>query len=624
MLQSIREYTQGWIAGVIISIIILTFALWGIHSYFQGFGTNNVVAEVNGVDITKEQLAVTYERMRRQSPSQYGTKNETALKNRALDLIIDTDVLKQASTAQGFLISDAQIDNYLQNMPEFQVDGKFSFDRFQELISSTLLSTSEFLDLIKVTLLIDQPKLGIVFTSFALPDETNYTIALVNQERDIDYATMSMQYFLSQVEKISPEKIKAYYNAHQSDFMTPEQVSVEYLELSSSDLASRITPTDSMLKNFYNENINSYTQPMKWKLAELVVPVTSSASTEEVTQAQKRADAAAAALKNGDDFTKVAQMYGQGQVGRDWLSLNDIANEAQKAVAGLTAQDQVSDPVRTNKGFVVLKVIAISEPTIQAYAEVQDKVRDAYIRQHAEEKFAELRDQLNDRAYENPTTLKAAAESLNLPIKTSELFNRDKAGKDISQYKKVRDIAFSNDVLNLQNNSDVIQINPDTVVVIRVKSHIAPAMLPLNGVSSQIENKLRTEQAEQAAAKAAQEILAELKKGDEAAIASLKTLKWTSTGYIGRYSKVVDSAILDLAFSLPNPASQANKVSYGSTRLPNGYAIVAVKGVKDGVVEGKKQYMVFAEQVQNSQGLLEYELYRQSQVNSSKIKVYQK
>ena len=91
-----------------------------------------------------------------------------------------------------------QIDNYLQSMPEFQVNGQFSLDRFQEILSSTLLSTSEFLELIKTSLLIDQPKLGIIFTSFALPDETNYTIALVNQERDIDYINIPLQYFLSQ------------------------------------------------------------------------------------------------------------------------------------------------------------------------------------------------------------------------------------------------------------------------------------------------------------------------------------------------------------------------------------------------------------------------------------------
>src|SRR3990167_10915618 len=125
MLQTIREHTQGWIAGTIIGLIILSFALWGIHSYFVGGSSNTVVAEVNGVEISREQLTVAYERLRRQAQNQYGSnsatvtaKDETALKDRALTALINIEVLKQASTAQGFQVSNRQIDNYLQSMTE--------------------------------------------------------------------------------------------------------------------------------------------------------------------------------------------------------------------------------------------------------------------------------------------------------------------------------------------------------------------------------------------------------------------------------------------------------------------------------------------------------------------------
>src|SRR5687767_8060635 len=127
MLQTIREHTQGWIAGIIITIIILSFALWGIHSYFVGGINNTNVAEVNGTDITKEQLTVAYERLRRQFQIQYGinnpitAKDETSLKDRALQALVDIEVLKQSSTEQGFRVSNRQIDNYLHSMPEFQI-----------------------------------------------------------------------------------------------------------------------------------------------------------------------------------------------------------------------------------------------------------------------------------------------------------------------------------------------------------------------------------------------------------------------------------------------------------------------------------------------------------------------
>lgn len=630
MLQTIREHTQGWIAGTIISIIILTFALWGIHSYFIGGASNSVVAEVNGIDISKEQLAVAYERLRRQVQIQYGsnktstTRDEAILKSRALQSLVELEVLKQGSIAQGFKVSDRQIDTYLQSMPEFQVDGQFSMDRFQEILSSTLLSTSEFLELIKTSLLIDQPRLGLLFTSFSLPDETKYTIDLVNQDRDIEYITIPSQFFLSQPIVISSEKIRNYYEQHKNDFMTPEQVNVEYLELSLKDLSTRMIPTETMLKSFYNENINSYTQPTEWKLTTLEMPFPSNATQEQMNIVEKKAGTIAQALNNGEDFTKLASAYQQNQIlnSQNWLTLNQVPAELQNAVAGLTKPEQMSDPVKTSKGFVIVKVTEIKEPKMQTFEMVKDKVKDAYIRQHAEEKFAELRDQLADLTYEHPDSLLLAAKSLSLNVKTSELFTKEKAGTDISQYKKVRDVAFSNDVLNLQNNSDVIQLNPETVIVLRAKSHIASTLLPLKDISNQIEDKLKTEEAETRAAKFAEDLKVKLQaSANPQQVVSSYKFAWSKAGYLGRYSTKVDSAILDLAFRLPNPSS-AKKTVYGVTRLPNGYAIVALKAVKGGVAD-KKQFVVFAEQVQNSEGLLEYELYKLSQTKTATIKIMQ-
>lgn len=627
MLQTIREHTQGWIAGTIISIIILTFALWGIHSYFIGGANNSVVAEVNGVEVTKEQLTMAYERLRRQAQSQYGLpvtgKDDAALKERALKAIIDVEVLKQASISQGFRISNEQIDSYLQSMPEFQVDGQFSVDRFQEILSSTLMSTSEFLELIRTSLLIDQPRLGIVFTSFVLPDETNYTIALVNQERDINYMTIPLQYFLSQPIVISPDKIKAYYDAHQNEFLTPEQVNVEYIQLSPNDLAAKFTPTDAMLKSFYNENINSYTQPTAWKLMDILIPVPATASADDITKAQIKADDVARSLKNGDDFLTVASHNSSNNLNsQGMMTLNQVPAELQKAVAGMTTVNQVSDPIKTSAGFVILKVVDYRQPKMQAFDEVKDKVKDTYIRQHAEEKFTEMRDQLADLTYEHPDSLQLAAKTLNLPIQTSELFAKDKAGKDISQYKKVRDTAFSNDVLNLQNNSDVIQLNPETIIVLRIKSHIASTLLPLKDVSNQIEDKLKAEEAESRASSFTSDLLAKLQSGsDPIILANTYKFTWSKAGFTGRYATKVDPAILDTAFRLSDPAAVQKKIVYGKTRLTNGYAIVALNAVKAGTAADSKQKAVFDEQVQNSLGVLEYELYKQSQTSQAKIEI---
>lgn len=626
MLQTIREHTQGWFAGTIISVVILSFSLWGVHSYFGGAVNSTNVAEVNGIDITKEQLAVAYERLRRQVQIQYGSNNpitskdEAALKNRAMQTLIDIEVLKQASTAQGFRVSDRQIDNYLRSMPEFQVDGQFSFDKFQEILSSTLLSTSEFLDLIRTSLLIDQPKMGMVFTSFALPDETKNTIELVNQERDLDYMTIPMQGQSIKPITVSQDKIQAYYDQNKADFMTPEQANIEFIQLTTKDLADKINPTDAMLKTFYNENINSYTQPTQWKFTTIEFPLLPTATPEEATAVANKAAEAAKAIKSGADIAKVASQYSANMNTENWTALAQVSAELQKPVSALAKPGDSSDPFKTSKGWMVVKAVDIQEPKMLSFEAVQSKVKDAYVHQHAEEKFAEIRDQLAELTYEHPDSLQFASKSLNLPVQTSELFTKEKPGKDISQYKKVREIAFSNDVLNLQSNSDVILVNPETAVVIRIKSHVASKLLPLTEISKQIEDKLKAKEAENQAAAYANEIKQQLDAGAAPEkIAAEKSLKWVKTGYIGRYSTKVDTAILDLAFRLPIKSD--NKLSFGVTRLSNGYAIVALKSVKPGVVTDKKQLSVYSEQMQNSEGMLEYQLYKQSVTNAAKIKV---
>jgi len=519
MLQTIREHTQGWIAGTVISIIILTFALWGIHSYFVGGGANDIIATINGTDISKQAVNMAYERLRRQAQIQYHaaltSQEDAILKKQALGMLVDAEVLKQASEAEGFKVSNQQVDGFLQAMPEFQVDGQFSLERFQQVLSSAMLSTGEFLELIRTNLLIDQPKLGIILTAFALPEETNTTIALVNQERNIDYMIVPLSYFFPRI-TIAPQQVQNYYESHKNDFMTPEQMKVNYVALSLKNLATTIKPTEAELKNYYADTYQSS---------------------------------------------------------------------------------------KTKK-----------------FSEVENQVKAAYIQQKAEEKFAELREELANLTYEHPDSLDFAVKKLNLPLQTSELFARDKEGKGIAQYKKVRDAAFSNDVLNLQNNSDIIQLNSDSVIVLRVNSHVPSTLSPLQTVSAQIIDALRKEKAETLAANFIADTLKQLESSSHAAdqLTAHNHLTWTRLGFIGRYSNKVNPAILEAAFRAP--ASEANQpTSYTKARLADGYAIVALHGMRNGNITDKKA-SVFAEQMQNAQGMVEYELYKQSQIAAAKIK----
>ncbi|MHB1946793.1 MAG: SurA N-terminal domain-containing protein [Gammaproteobacteria bacterium] len=627
MLQSIRDHTQGWIAGVIISMLILSFALWGIHSYLVSGGNNLTVAKVNGTEISKSQLAVAYERLHRQLQMQYSSsyqlpeQAETELKNRALQTLINIQVLKQASLNQDYRVSERQIDSFLEAMPEFQVNGQFSAARFQQILETTLYNAGDFLELIKTSLLIDQPRLGMIFTSFALPGEILGSIALVNQERDLQYIVLPFSAIAKQPIQITQDKVQSYYQQHQDEFKTPEQVSVDYIELSLKDLMSAITPSDDVLKKFYTENSSSYAEPIQLQLESIVIPLSATANAEELKQAQTKMEEVYKQANAGKDFAtliKELSLKSDDNV-HGWMPINKVPAEMQKAVSSLSKPNQISQPIRTLKGVEIVKLIAQKEPVVSPFAQVKDKVKTAYIRQQAEEKFADMREKLANLTYEHPESLEPAAKALGLTVKTSELFTKDKGGANLSASNKVREAAFSNDVLNLQNNSDVIQVSGDDAVVIRVKTHTLANLLPLKTVENQIIDKLKEAQIEALTAQQAKDIATKLQSGtSQDQILQQYKLSWNQLGYIGRRANKINSAILETAFAMPKPQGD-KKITFTTTKVPDGYAVIGLKGVRAGTNVDHKQYQVFAEQIQNTQGLMEYELYKQSLMQQAKI-----
>ena len=529
--MSIRDRTHGWIATVIISLLILSFALWGIHSYISGGSASTAVAKVNGIEISKSQLRAAYEQLQRQAQMQSNAElpagADKNLKERALQELITVQVLKQASLQEKYRISSQQVDGFLETMPQFQVDGRFSLARFQQVMSMALYSTVDFLELIKTSLLIDQPRLGMIFTSFSLPNEVEEAVALVNQEREIQYTVLSTQH-LTQPVAVSEEAIQAYYKQHAEAYQTVEQASIEYLELKIADLEKKIHPTLQELKSYYEDNSSSFSLPAK--------------------------------------------------------------NKQEKPIA-------------------------------QPFEKVKDKVAAALVRQKAEEQFGAAREKLANLTYEHPDSLKPAATALDLTIKTTAPFTKDKGGADISANAKIREAAFSGDVLNAQNNSDVIQVSPDSVIVIRLKSHVPSTLLALNDVRKDIVAKLQVaainDQLEQHAMEIQQKLQA---AADPEQVMQAYHLHWNSLGMTSRHATKIDSAILDKAFSMPKSQGD-QKISYGITKVPTGYAIIGVKAIKEGVLNNKDEYRVFAEQIQNTQGLLEYELYKNSLMNRAKIVV---
>lgn len=535
MLQTIRDHMQGWIAGIIISVLTIIVALWGISSYFAAGVNHEAIATVNGTDISREKFTVAYEQARRQIHTQLGvslplpSSKELIIKEQVLQNLIETEVLQQSARANNYRIAQDQVHDYLTNIPDFQKNGKFSLSTFQEVMSASLYSALDLLDLIETNLLITQPKVGISVSSFALPHEVQEMIALMMQERHLSYLFIDQTELKNHLPELKPDAIMDYYKNNQAEFKTPEQVKIEYLQLSLPDIMRNIKPEVGAVKNYYNENI---------------------------------------------------------------------------------------------KNFVTVKVINNKKVTyVEPLAKIYPKVRDMLIRQQAEEVMYNLRDKLADLTYEHPNSLEPAARALDLQLKTSTLFTKDKGGTSIAALPKVRAAAFSVEVLNLHNNSDLLQINAENIVVLRIKQHLPSTLLPLKIVAKQIQARLKSQLLSKNLADYAQKIYTELNTQTKSAteISQQYHLSWHDVNFVGRYSNKLTNAILDCAFQLSDPKFNDHKINYGFVALPRGYAIVAVHEVRNSNIISKNQRDLFNKRLRASNAMMEYELYKRSLVHHTKI-----
>jgi len=289
MLQSMHDKIQGWVAGVIAFIIALTFALWGVQNYLRS-GAHQAAAKVNGEEITQRQLDVAYDKAKRIEMLQHGPdfafdqKVQAQLKRDVLQQLIKKQVLLQAVTKMGLGVGKRQLWGEVGGMPAFQVDGRFSASRFQQIVGNLFHSEQAFFDDLGNTFLQIQLEKGISSSAFVLPNEAELLRKMVTQRRDFGYFIVSPEKFANTV-AISADVVKKYYEEHQNDFLLPEKISIQYVELSSDSLRSGIKPNEEQLKAFYQSHIDSFQSAKIKPYSSVATKVKQAYERQQLTQA---------------------------------------------------------------------------------------------------------------------------------------------------------------------------------------------------------------------------------------------------------------------------------------------------------------------------------------------------
>ncbi|MBS7660404.1 SurA N-terminal domain-containing protein [Pseudomonas lalucatii] len=579
MLQNIRDNSQGWIAKTIIGLIVVLLALTGVEAVFTGTSNSQNAAEVNGEKVSLNQLGQAVEMQRRQLLQQLGKDfdasllDEKLLREAALNGLIERTLLLQAAADADFAFSEQALDQLILQTPEFQVDGKFNADRFDQVIRQLGYSRLQFRQMLAQEMLIGQLRAGLAGSGFVTDAQIEAFARLERQTRD--FATQRVPADTAAVQ-LSDDDVKAYYEAQASQFMSPEQVVLEYLELKKDAFFDQVEVAEEDLQSAYQNEIANLAEQRR--AAHILVEVGDSLSDE---QAKAKLEEAQKRLQQGEDFAALAKELSDdpgsaaegGDLGYAGQGVYDPAFEGALYALG---EGEVSAPVRSEFGWHLIKLLGVQAPEVPSFDSLKDKlVRELKARQ-VEQRFVEVAKQLEDLAFE-ASDLVQPAQELGLEVQTTAAFGRE-GGEGLAANRQVVQAAFSAEVLEDGSNSASLELDPSTVVVVRVKEHRKPERLALEQVKESIRAHLIRVRASEAAKAQGEELLAALRDGKAPAE---RAEEWQVVEAATRSQDSVEPLVLQALFRMPKPR-EAGQPTFAGVGLDSGdFVVIRLNGVSE-------------------------------------------
>ncbi len=601
MLQSIRDRATGVFAWVIVILLIVPFALWGIQEYLGG-GSAIVVAKVNDVEISRNALNTQVDRSLRGNKDRPEGSALVAYRRNVLDQMIQEEVLHQAAEERGLRVHEAAIAQQVQSNTAFHVDGEFDQQRYEELLRYNNLVPAEYQQMLARNLVLEEIVGGIQQSSFVTASEIDQMQELQNRKLNIAYLQLPIKQYRDAIE-ITEEEIKEYYQQHEQNFVTAEKVILDYLLVDSRDIEKELKFTDEQLRQYYEDNKDSFVTPEQRQVAHILAEIPGAKKEDDVAAAQKRINEVYERLQQGEDFAKLASTESDdagsaAQGGDIGILESGTLDEAFEQAANQLGKGEYSKPVRTEFGFHIIKILDIKPGTNKLFADVRQDVQKMYARQQAENIYLDRKESLYNLTYENPGSLDVAARELELTIKKTGWFSRTGNKDDeIAGDRKVIDAAYSGDVFANGNpsrslNSKIIELKAQTndaserVVVVRLSDYQPSKSQAIDEVRDEIRNTLLNKKAGASMDADIEGYLKQLREGaDMEQLGKDKSLTYKAAKWVGRNESAYDPALLKAAFKAAKP--EEGKTSYASAKTLKGDGLIAaIMGVQQG--EAKK------------------------------------
>lgn len=596
LIEKMHNLSNSKAAKFILGLITLSFLVGGMSGYL--FSSNDTyAAKVNGEVISQQDFLNRYNqefeaRAQREGEAFMAQSDSpefvTALRQSTINRMIDQELLRQYAKELKLGVSDEMIKRAIVTDPNFQVNGKFDNGVYQQVLQQNRLTSDGYAAILRGALTLEQMQSGVANSEFIVPAQAKNTAEVFFQKRSVRLATLSLADEMAK-QAVSDDEIKAYYEANQKSFVQPEQVKVQYIDLSGSQIEKGIEVKDVEIAQYYQDNKAQF---MTQRLAHIQF-----ANEQDAKVAYDE-------LQKGANFADVAKAKSldkvSGENGGDlgWVNANELPKAFEAAAAALQV-GQYSQPINVDGNY---HIVLVQERKAQTLDEVKAQVADFVRKSLLENRYYAIEKQVRDKAFEDSKSLNSAAQVAGVKVQESGYFSRQNVPAELN-FPNVVSAVFESDIANGGANSEPLNVGDYHAIVVRVLEHKPEGVRTLEDAKADIEMFLKRQKSENVLNEKAQQVVKALSENAESKVDGINF----SSEQSFTLSENKDPILTNDVFSIAKPTS--GKTVYQVAHNEKGdVVIIALNKVEDGVLNDKELSQFSAQLLRTSQAEVQAQL----------------